>query len=191
MIGQLTGEIAYQEKRFVIVKANGVGYKVYVSPETIKELPVSSELRMLWTHLVVREEVLDLYGFISKEELDFFQLLIGVSGVGPRSALAILSLASPATLREAIGAGNSSYLTQVSGIGKKIAEKIILELRDKIEYLESENNGLSEASEAILALEALGYSNKEAREALKQVDPKIIDTGDKIKSALKNLHHKN
>jgi len=191
MIGQLTGKIVRHEARFVILDVGGVGYKVFVSTETISQLKNKFETITLLTHLVVREDALDLYGFIDQAEQDFFELLIGISGVGPKSALSILSLAPPETLRKAISSNNTSYLTQVSGIGRKIAEKIVLELRDKIGSLESDGNSLEQEGEAIMAMEALGYSAREAREALRQIPADITDTGAKIKEALKNLGSKN
>lgn len=191
MIGQLTGKVTRHEARFVILDVNGVGYKIFTSTETAQTLKKTTEPVTVLTHLVVREDALDLYGFIDKTELDFFELLISISGVGPKSALSILSLAPPETLRKAISSGNTSYLTQVSGIGRKIAEKIVLELRDKIGALESDGEGLDQEAEAIMAMEALGYSSREAREALRHLPPEIADTGAKIKEALKQLGNKN
>ncbi|MFA6253801.1 MAG: Holliday junction branch migration protein RuvA [Candidatus Paceibacterota bacterium] len=191
MIGQLTGKIVRHEGRFVILDVNGVGYKIFTSTETANRLKTLPESVTVLTHLVVREDALDLYGFIDQAELDFFELLIGISGVGPKSALSILSLAPPETLRKAISSSNTSYLTQVSGIGRKIAEKIVLELRDKIGALESGDEGLDQEAEAIMAMEALGYSAREAREALRHIPTEITDTGTKIKEALKNLGNKN
>ena len=191
MIGQLTGKIAFTNSRYVILDVNGVGYKVFVSTDTLSKVKNNKSQLTFWTHLVVREDVLDLYGFLTKNELDFFELLISISGVGPRGALSILSLAPPETLKKAISSGNTSYLTQVSGIGRKIAEKIVLELRDKIGVIESEGTNLDQEAEAVMAMEALGYSNREARDALRKVSADITETGDKIKSALKNLSNKN
>ncbi len=189
MIGQLTGAVAHIDNRFLILNVSGVGYKVFASPDTLLKAKNNPEKLTIWTHLIVREDVLDLYGFLSKVELDFFELLISISGVGPRGALSILSLADPDTLKQAIASGNTSYLTQVSGIGRKIAEKIVLELRDKIGAIDS-GKDLDQEAEAVLAMEALGYSNKEAREALKRVPAEITDTSEKLKSALKNLNTK-
>lgn len=187
MIGQLTGKISVVDSRFVILDVNGVGYKVFCSLETLNHLEQDRGQTTIWTHLVVREDALDLYGFLDKSELEFFELLIGISGVGPKSALSILSLAPPETLRKAISSSNTSYLTQVSGIGRKIAEKIVLELRDKIGTLESEGENLNQEAETVMALEALGYSNREAREALHKIPKHITDTGEQIKEVLKQL----
>jgi Holliday junction DNA helicase RuvA len=191
MIGQLTGKTVRHEARFVILDVSGVGYKIFTSTETASQLKNSPSPVTILTHLVVREDALDLYGFIDKAEQEFFELLIGISGVGPKSALSILSLAPPETLRKAISSNNTSYLTQVSGIGRKIAEKIVLELRDKIGALESDSDSLDQEAEAIMAMEALGYSAREAREALRQIPAEVTDTGDKIKLALKQLGVKN
>jgi len=188
MIGHLTGQVAYKEDRLVILNVGGVGYKVFVSGETLKRLAVGQTETALWTHLAVREDALDLYGFLDRIEREFFVLLIGISGVGPKSALSILSLAPPETLRQAIAGNNTAYLTQVSGIGRKIAEKIVLELRDKIAHLEGEGDSLAGDQEAVLALVSLGYSTKEAREALRLVPARITATEDKIKEALKQLN---
>lgn len=191
MIGQLTGKIAFTDSRSIILDVNGVGYKVFISTDTLSKVKADKSVLTFWTHLVVREDALDLYGFLARNELDFFGLLISVSGVGPRGALSILSLAPPGTLKQAIASGNTAYLTQVSGIGRKIAEKIVLELRDKIGVIESEGTNLDQEAEAIMAMEALGYSSREAREALRQIPADITDTGDKVKRALKNLSTKN
>ena len=190
MIGQLTGKITHNDSRSIILDVNGFGYKLFVSVDTISKVKIDKNQLTFWTHLVVREDVLDLYGFLTKNELDFFELLISISGVGPRGALSILSLAPPDTLKRAISSGNTSYLTQVSGIGRKIAEKIVLELRDKIGVIESEGGNLDQEAETVLALESLGYSNKEAREALRKIPVDITDTGEQVKEVLKQLGNK-
>ena len=133
----------------------------------------------------MREDALDLYGFLDRKELEFFEMLIGVSGIGPRSALAILGITSTDTLRKAIGTNDTNYLTKISGIGKKTAEKIIIELRDKIGE-EKEGSSLQEELDALEALKSLGYSQNQAREALKKVESNI-DTNAKIREALRIL----
>lgn len=191
MIGQLTGAISYRGDKFVILDVGGVGYRINVSLETLKRLKSERQELKFWTHLVVRENALDLYGFLGREELNFFALLISVSGIGPKSALSILSLAPPATLEKAIGAGDATYLTKVSGIGRKSAEKIVLELKDKLGSItwnsKDESASRRSEAEAVEALQALGYSLREAREALKNVPDSVSDTSDKIKLALKQL----
>ena len=121
MIGQIIGNLTHKGDRFVIVNTGGVGYKINVTADTLNQLTKSDFEVSLWTHLAVKEDALDLYGFLEQQELEFFQMLITVSGIGPRSALAILSLTGPETLRKAIVSGHTEYLTKVSGIGRKSA----------------------------------------------------------------------
>ncbi|HEY0220641.1 MAG TPA: Holliday junction branch migration protein RuvA [Candidatus Paceibacterota bacterium] len=185
MISHLRGNLLDQDLKSVVLDVGGVGYKVYTNIallNTKKGSPLE-----FWTYLAVRENALDLYGFQSKEEINFFELLITVSGIGPKSALGILSVASLSNLRHAIASGDTSHLTKVSGIGKKNAEKIVLELRDKLEGLVTDlSQSVSHDVDALEALKSLGYPEREAREALKKVtDSK--DTGDKVKKALKLL----
>ena len=147
-----------------------------------------------WTHLVVRENALDLYGFLTRAELEFFELLITVSGIGPKTALGIMEIAPTDTLKKAVASGDSSYLTNVSGIGKKNAHKIILELQGKLGGSGGiqEENLLKEDVETIEALEALGYSTKQARETLKQISEsgEAKSAQEKIRASLKILGKK-
>lgn len=184
MIGHLRGKITHLGDRYAILDVQGVGYKIYTTAPNLL-LSNNEEESSFWTHLVVREDVLDLYGFKHKNELDFFELLISVSGVGPKSALGILSIADTETLKKAVAGGNSSYLTSVAGIGKKSAEKIILELRDKIGALAQDGSDLGQEEDVMAALQALGYSLREAREAIKKLPAEITDTNARIKEALK------
>lgn len=189
MIGQLTGQIIHTGERFVLVNVGGIGYKVYTTPENIAYLAGQDNSICLWTHLVVKEDALDLYGFSSQQELDFFELLITVSGIGPKSALSILSIAGSETLRQAITFGQVEYLTKIGGIGKKSAEKIVLELKDKLGSLNATEQGveLTLHSDVLAALETMGYSSKEAVAAIKKIPQGVSDTGEKIKLALKQL----
>jgi len=189
MIGQLTGQLTQNSERSIIFSVGGVGYKIFTTQENIALLSKKTEETTLWTHLVVKEDALDLYGFISEQELNFFELLLTVSSIGPKSALAILSLAGTDTLQKAITSGNSEYLTKISGIGKKSAEKIVLELKDKVTKLGDfqSNPELEVEADVLNALQALGYSLKESREAIKKITPEITDMGEKIKQALKQL----
>ncbi len=141
----------------------------------------------VWTFLAVRENALDLYGFLQKADLELFEMLITVSGIGPKTALSVLTAVLPETVRIAISSGDSSYLTKVAGVGKKIAEKIIIELRGKFEGLDGSHLQLQKDSDATEALKALGYSQSEAREALKKVSADIDNAGEKVKQALKIL----
>lgn len=190
MISHLTGTILLKSDKFVILDVAGVGYKVRVSVETMRKVGSKGAGGSLWTHLAVREDALDLYGFLSPAEVEFFEMLIAISGVGPKSALGIIGVAPLDTLKTAIASGDTTYLTKVSGIGKKNAEKIILELREKLGALESAEAGggaLKEESDAIDALHSLGYSVSEARETLKLVATDIKGTRNRIKEALKHL----
>lgn len=188
MIASLTGTITHKGDRFLVIEVAGIGYKVYSTSEILREHAIGTNIRV-WTHQVIREETNDLYGFTDRAELDLFELIIGVSGVGPRSALAIVSLAPPNTLKKAIASGNIEYLTKVSGIGRKISEKIILELRDKIGLLPDtgDESNMAEEADVIEALKAIGYKEREAREVLRKVPSTITSTEEKIKEALKIL----
>jgi len=185
MIGQLKGVVSAARAGFIILSAGGVGYKVFATRELLAGLKPEKEA-VLWTHLAVRENALDLYGFSTEEELKVFELLLTVSGIGPKSALAILDIASVETLRSAISGGNATYLTKVSGIGKKTAEKIVLELKDKV------GASLGAASmhgdeEALEAMRALGYSQAEARDALRKVPQEIERSNERLREALRLL----
>lgn len=190
MIGELTGQVSHLGEREAILSVGGVGFKVYVSSPTLSILARTSEVPVrLFTHLSVREDALELYGFLEPLERDLFLLLISVSGIGPKSALAILSLAPAQTLRQAIAAGEIEYLTRVSGIGQKSAGKIILELKDKLASLSSGDHAyLAGEADALEALRALGYSLREARQALQAIPSDITDTAERIKLALKALN---
>lgn len=191
MIGSIKGKIVLKTDKFLIAETSGVGYKINVSPDTLSRTKGSGEEIFLFIHTHVREDVLDLYGFLDYKELEFFEMLISISGIGPKGALTILGIASLETLHKAIGTGDISYLTKISGIGKKTAEKIILELRDKITNKIGDKEGVSlrEELDALEALKSLGYSQNEAREALKKVVEKTsdIDINSKIREALKIL----
>jgi Holliday junction DNA helicase RuvA len=185
MIGHLEGNVRAIRAGFLILSAQGVGYKVFATRETIATLKEGVQTS-LWTHLAVREAILDLYGFANEEELRLFELLLTVSGIGPKSALAILDIASVETLRSAIGGGNASYLTKVSGIGRKTAEKIVLELREKIGAgTEAASRALTGDEEALEAMRSLGYSQTEAREALRKVPGEIEGSNNRLREALK------
>ena len=188
MIGFIEGSVKMTTEKYAIVSTGGVGYKIFATTELLGKLHSQNECA-LFTHLAVREDALDLYGFETESELSFFELLIGVSGIGPRSALSILGIAAIETLEQAIATGDTGYLTKVSGIGRKTAEKIVLELRDKMHARHSGTNSvdLRGESDAILALQSLGYSQTESREALKNISPEITGTNERIKEALKML----
>lgn len=187
MIGFLEGTVRALSAGRAIISVGGVGYKVAAVKQTLLKLTPGKDTS-LWTHLVVREDVLDLYGFETEPELRFFEMLLTVSGVGPRSALAILDIASIETMRTAIARGNSEYLTKVSGIGRKTAEKIVIELREKVGVGdEGTSLALKGDEEALEAMRSLGYSPAEARDALRKVPHDITGSNDRLREALKQL----
>lgn len=187
MIGRISGTLVYQGISEAIIDAGGVGYRVFITLDTAKTLSAGGQAS-LFTHLAVRENALDLYGFLSREELQFFELLLGVSGIGPKSALNIMNVATIEALRSAIHAGDASHLVKVSGIGKKTAEKIVLELREKIGPAElSPLSSTRAESDALEALHALGYSLSEARDALKQVPREVEGDSERLREALRLL----
>jgi Holliday junction DNA helicase RuvA len=187
MIGYIEGTVKAVRAGYTIVMVGGIGYKIFVTKETLVRAPIGSQAA-LWTHLAVREDILDLYGFAQEEEMRFFELLLTVSGIGPKSALAILDIASVESLRSAIVSGQASYLTTVSGIGKKTAEKIMLELRDKVgAATEGAAGALSGDVEALEAMRALGYSAQEAREALRKVPQTVQKSNERLREALRIL----
>ena len=187
MISHIEGFCLAIRATYAVISPGGIGYKVFCTKETLVQLHEGSEVS-LWTHLAVRENSQDLYGFKIEEELHFFELLLTVSGIGPKSALAILDIASVETLRSAISGGRAEYLTKVSGIGRKTAEKIVLELKEKVGAGEAGRAAaLSGDEEALEALRALGYSPQEARDVLRKVPIEVASGSARLREALKIL----
>lgn len=185
MIGRIEGEVSAKRAGFVIVSVGGVGYKVAVPREMLFKIKEKAHVSF-WTHLAVREDALDLYGFTSEEELEFFELLLGVPGIGPKHALSVLNIAPVGNLRSAIAANNASYLTKVSGVGKKTAEKIVLELKDKVgKGSAADSKALLGDEETLEAMRALGYTPSEAREALRKVPADIEGASARLREALR------
>lgn len=187
MVGYLEGTVKTVSEGHCILMAGGVGYKVAATKATLASLPREGQAGV-WTHLAVREDALDLYGFTDEQELRLFELLLSVSGIGPKSALAVLDVATVETLRSAIAQGNAQYLTKVSGIGRKTAEKIVLELREKVGAgAAHETRALKGDEEALEAMRSLGYTAAEARDALRKVPPTITTGSERLREALKAL----
>jgi Holliday junction DNA helicase RuvA len=187
MIAKIKGKIAYMRDHYVVVDVTGVGYKIFVTDFAAGKMAGKEEVE-LFTHTYVREDTLSLYGFLALEELEMFELLISISGIGPKAAIGILSIAEPKTIRAAVISGDSSILTRVSGVGKKTAERVILELKNRIAELPGEEYKTAAAdSEAIEALTSLGYSASQAREALKAVPESVKDVSERVRAALKRL----
>ncbi|SKB64608.1 Holliday junction DNA helicase subunit RuvA [Lachnospiraceae bacterium] len=203
MIGFLRGKVFSLTESMLLLDVNGVGYEVVISAGTADELPPVGEETLIYTYLAVREDGMTLYGFPTRDDLDIFRMLITVSGIGPKGAQMILSVLSPDDLRFAILSGDAKAISQAPGIGKKTAERVILDLKDKISLeatFESAvsggaKSGRKEASavqnvrdDAVEALEALGYSATDAYKAVKAVNIEDgMDANDILKAALKQM----
>lgn len=190
MIAFVEGAIALKGERFVVVDAGGIGYRLFVSAETLRKIPEKGQKIKLFTHLYQREDTQELYGFLTFAELEFFEMLIQISGIGPKSGLGIMAVAPLDTLKKAIAVGDTSYLTRVSGIGRKTAEKIVLELREKMAGKGVSSVAapeLKEEADALDALVSLGYTQSEAREALSVVPKEVRDASGRVKEALRRL----
>jgi Holliday junction DNA helicase RuvA len=190
MIGRLAGVLLEKNPPQILVEAAGVGYEIEVPMSTFYNLPASGERVTLLTHLVVREDAHLLYGFGTEAERRAFRQLLKISGVGARTALSVLSGMSVAELVAAVAAQESGRLVKVPGIGKKTAERLLLELRDKLgaDALSAVavNRPRPVASDVVTALLALGYSDKEAQLAMKQL-PDGLSVSDAIRQALRSL----
>jgi Holliday junction DNA helicase RuvA len=190
MIARLTGLLAEKSPPFVLVDVNGVGYEVQVPMSTFYNLPELGAKVALLTQFIVREDAQLLYGFLTAVERESFRELIKISGVGPRIALALLSGLSSNELAQAVAAQDTSRLVKVPGIGKKTAERLLLELKGKIAPALANTPGFAAVSDKqadiLQALIALGYSDKEAQAALKALPPDV-SVSDGIKQALKSL----
>jgi holliday junction DNA helicase RuvA len=175
VIASVRGAVIVRMPGEVVVEAAGVGYKLAVSAETLRDVPSDGEEGMLWTHLVIRDDSMQLYGFASLEERELFLMLIGVQGVGPKVALAVLSGGSPRELLNAIASGDSARFQAVPGIGKRTAERIIVELRDKVAESASDEIVVKRVSDdphtvAREALLGLGYAPQEIDKLLDRAD---------------------
>ena len=195
MYAFIKGYLAEKEQHAAVIDAGGVGYLLSISYGTYSALPELGEPVKLYTHLSVREDAMELYGFAEREELSVFQMLITVSGVGPKAALAILSELSPGRFAIAVSSNDVKALTRAAGVGPKLAQRIVLELRDKIAKsgaatlqdggdLMSAPSG-NHAEEAAKALVVLGYSANEARAAVAKCQGDTVE--DLIRLALKQL----
>lgn len=199
MFYSLTGKIIYKDEQTVAISCGGVGFKCFTTRNSLAKLSLQSGEVTVFTHLNVREDALDLFGFATNDELDAFKLLITVSGVGPKAALAILSELTPDAFAVAVASGDSKAITAANGVGPKLAQRVIMELKDKIAnvgFISEESstvssavntaNSMSNTSEAIAALTALGYSQTEASVAVSKLSPNL-SVEELIKGALKNM----
>ncbi|MBC5735854.1 MULTISPECIES: Holliday junction branch migration protein RuvA [Oscillospiraceae] len=199
MFYYVKGPVAHVAPYLAVIDCGGVGYACHTTNNTLSYLK-KGETAKLFTHLNVREDVMELYGFATENELNCFRLLIGVSGVGPKAALSILSATTPEGLAMSIITGDEKSLTVAQGIGKKIAQRIILELKDKLAKGQISASGgesyggtgvtvipQNKASEAAAALAVLGYSQAEVAVALKGVDVESLELEEIIRHALKRM----
>lgn len=199
MFDYIIGKYIGLKKDYIVVENNNIGYKIYTSGSTIAKMPDVNEEVKIYVEQIVREDFIGLYGFFTEEERELFNLLLTISGVGSKAALSLLSISNVNNLRYAIISGDYKTLTKAPGIGKKIAQRIILELADKIGKNAAENGINFETEEEIsenkaknykVAMEALlslGFSQNEAEKALKNVDTNNNNVEDIIKSSLRYL----
>jgi len=186
MIYRVSGKLILIADRFAVVETGGVGFKILASARTLAGLGAPDTDVSFFTHLHVREDGIDLFGFLSEGELVFFELLISVSGVGPRSALSILDVASLEDLSAAIKEGRPDLLSHASGIGKKTAEKIIIELKTKVQSVKAGAvvQKMEVDEDLIEALANLGYRRDDARAALAKVGAEVKGINDRLRAAL-------
>jgi Holliday junction DNA helicase RuvA len=195
----VSGQVAHVEPYLAVIDCGGVGYACRTTSYTLSQIKKGDRAK-LFTYLSVREDAMDLYGFYSQEELKLFQQLISVSGVGPKAALAILSSTTPTNLAMSIITGDEKSLTAAQGVGKKIAQRVILELKDKLakgQTISGSGESISgpavtvipqnKLSEASAALAVLGYSQSEINLALKGIDTDALPLEQIIRMALKNM----
>ncbi|MCQ2523234.1 MAG: Holliday junction branch migration protein RuvA [Lachnospiraceae bacterium] len=201
MIGYVKGELVESRNGKIVVEVNGIGYNIIVSDTLREELPSIGNQVKIYTYTSVREDAINLYGFTSRDSLDMFYMLLGVSGVGPKGAQSILSFFNVMDLKYAIISENSTLISKAPTIGKKTAERIVIDLKDKISKedllvgandigVTSSNKDVpDEAKDAIDALAALGYDKKEATKAILSIEHvEELDTNTILKQALKYLY---
>ena len=201
MYAYIKGELAEKNIDHIVVEAGGIGYLIYVPAQSIDYLPDEGDQIKVYTYLYIREDAMVLYGFLTKDDLEIFKMLITVSGIGPKGGLGILSTLSADDLRFAILSGDSKTISKAPGIGAKTAQRVIIDLKDKMSLEEAfekklENNAgdvqktlnSSTKNDAVLALSALGYSSAESLKAVSKVDiTDDMDVEDVLKLALKNM----
>ncbi len=189
MIYSIAGTVALKKENFAVVEAGGIGYKIFISKITHAALPPKGETAKMFCHQHVREDQLDLYGFLSEEELELFLRLISVSGIGPKSGLAIMGVAGVGQLVAAINEGKMDLLTKVSGVGKKTAERVVLELKGKLVFMGDAGPQTLSLMESDLELEetlcALGFSKAQARAAIAKINPEVKGFKERLKEALR------
>ena len=200
MYAYIKGELAEINTDHIIIEAGGIGYQVFISLQTFDYLPSVGENLKIYTYLYLREDAMILYGFLTKDDLELFKLLISVSGIGPKGGLAILSTLEADDLRFAILSGDAKAISKAPGVGGKTAQRVILELKDKLSLEDAfeaktehvQKNaaaaGGSVKNDAVMALTALGYSATESLKAVSEVEiTEDMDVEEVLKAALKHL----
>ena len=202
MITYIKGTLEIKTKGYVVIEVNGIGYKIFMAENGIEKLDTIGEKVQVHTYMRVREDDISLYGFLTNEELRMFELLLGVGGIGAKGALAILSHITPSKFALAVISNDIAILKKIPGIGPKTAQRVILELKDKLkkeqqvtsETSEEEISSFGQAiaedekiTEAVSALQVLGYSRKEIADALKKLDLSTLSVEDIIRKSLGNL----
>lgn len=197
MLYNLKGTLTVSDVNFIVVECGGVGFKCFTTLNTVKQIGKTGDTVNVYTYLAVREDAMDLYGFSSLAELDAFKLLITVSGIGPKAAVSILSELSPDKLAVCIASGDAKAITKAQGVGKKTAERVVLELKDKMGAIAvgdvsdavlsaASVSANSDSAEAVEALVALGYAQSDAAVVVGAMD-KSLSVDEMIKLGLKQL----
>lgn len=202
MIAYIKGTLEIKTKGYVVIEVNGIGYKIFMPENAVEKLGTIGEKVQVHTYMRVREDDISLYGFLTNEELRMFELLLGVGGIGAKGALAILSNITPSKFALAVISNDIAILKKIPGIGPKTAQRVILELKDKLkkeqqvtqETSEEEISSFGQAvaedekiTEAVSALQVLGYSRREIAEALEKLDLSTLSVEDIIRKSLGNL----
>ncbi|MEK7549039.1 MAG: Holliday junction branch migration protein RuvA [Patescibacteria group bacterium] len=189
MIYSLLGKLTAKKSQFIVLETNGIGFKIFISDRTLHQLPKIGSRLKLFCHTHIRQDGIEIYGFLTEKELEIFELLNSIGGVGPKTALRILGAVKIEKFLAAVGAGKTELLTKISQVGKKTAQRIVLELTGKIESWKNEEALLLAETDIDIetALKNLGYKKNEIREAIKYISPKIKTIEERLKIALKFL----
>lgn len=188
MISYLRGNLKYISEKFIILDVNGVGYRVFVTPRTLSNLKKKKKEIELFIYSYLREDTHELYGFLTFEELEFFEEIVGVAGIGPRVGMNIMAEASISKIKSAVAKSDFAFFDRIPGIGRKKAQRFVLEIQDKVKTISEKGEKESEIyKDALSALLQLGYKKREAERALQEVPEEIEEVGKKVKYALKIL----
>lgn len=189
MIYSIKGIILGKGENFVVIEAGGIGFKLYTPKISLERMPQAGVAVQVFSYLHVKQDGMELYGFSNESELKLFEKLISVSGIGPKSALGIMGIAEPLHIIAAINEGKTDLLTKVSGVGKKTAERVILELRGKISIADAKSAELVTLMESDTELEetlvGLGYTRAQARDSVSKINPSVKGFKERLKEALR------